>query len=74
MAPLDSQTRYELAVAYLSMNHGDWARPELEKLEAADPANPLYQVLARPARLRRRSLRGGAPSASKRSSKPTTRS
>ena len=43
IAPLDSQTRYELAIAYLSMNHGDWARPELEKLEAADPANPLYQ-------------------------------
>ena len=33
MAPLDSQTRYELAIAYLSMNHGDWARPELETLE-----------------------------------------
>ncbi len=74
IAPLDSQTRYELAIAYLSMNHGDWARPELEKLEAADPANPLYQVpgsagsITTPVATRR------PPSASKRSSKPTTRS
>ena len=43
IAPLDSQTRYELAIAYLSMNHGDWARPELERLAQADQTNPLYQ-------------------------------
>jgi tetratricopeptide (TPR) repeat protein len=43
IAPLDSQTRYQLAIAYLSMNHGDWARPELERLAQADPTNPLYQ-------------------------------
>ena len=39
IAPLDSQTRYELAIAYLSMNHGDWARPELENL--AKPTRPI---------------------------------
>ena len=43
IAPLDPQARYELAIAYLSMDHGDWARPELERLAQADPANPLYQ-------------------------------
>ena len=43
IAPLDNQTRYELALAYLSMNRGDWARPELERLEKTDPGNPLYQ-------------------------------
>ena len=43
IAPLDNATRYQLAIAYLSMNHGDWARPELEKLERVDPQNPLYQ-------------------------------
>jgi tetratricopeptide (TPR) repeat protein len=43
IAPLDSQTRYELAIAYISMNHGDWARPELERLEKTDQTNPLYQ-------------------------------
>lgn len=43
IAPLDNQSRYELAIAYISMNHGDWARPELERLTQADPANPLYQ-------------------------------
>jgi tetratricopeptide (TPR) repeat protein len=43
IAPLDSQTRYELAIAYLSMNHSDWARPELERLAQADPGNLLYQ-------------------------------
>jgi len=43
IAPLDNRTRYELAIAYLAMNHGDWARPELERLAQADAANPLYQ-------------------------------
>jgi tetratricopeptide (TPR) repeat protein len=43
IAPLDSQTRYQLAIAYLAMNHGDWARPELERLAQADQTNPLYQ-------------------------------
>jgi tetratricopeptide (TPR) repeat protein len=42
IAPLDSQTRYQLAIAYLAMNHGDWARPELERLAQADQTNPLY--------------------------------
>ncbi len=44
ITPLDNQSRYELAIAYLSMNHGDWARPELERLAHADPGNLLYQV------------------------------
>ena len=43
IAPLDNETRYELAVAYMSMNRGDWARPELERLEKANQGNPLYQ-------------------------------
>ena len=59
IAPLDSQTRYQLAIAYLSMNHGDWARPELERLAQADQTNPLYQVLVRSAGLRRGAVRVG---------------
>jgi len=35
--PLDANTRMQLVLAYISMGRGDWARPELERLAAADP-------------------------------------
>lgn len=41
--PIDDRTRFALVLAYVSLNHGDWARPELDRLAAADPANPTYQ-------------------------------
>jgi tetratricopeptide (TPR) repeat protein len=40
--PLDANTRLQLALAYISMKRNDWARPELERLAAADPANTGY--------------------------------
>ncbi len=42
LAPLDDRNRFTLALAYVILNHRDWARPELEKLAATDPQNPLY--------------------------------
>ena len=41
--PLDAASRYTLSLAYISMKRGDWARPELERLTAADPENATYQ-------------------------------
>jgi tetratricopeptide (TPR) repeat protein len=43
IAPLDSESRFTLALAYISLKRGDWARPELERLTAADPENATYQ-------------------------------
>lgn len=40
--PLDAHTRFQLVLAYVSMRRGDWARPELERLMAADPLNTGY--------------------------------
>jgi tetratricopeptide (TPR) repeat protein len=40
--PLDSPDRFSLAMAYLGIGKGAWARPELEKLAAADPGNTTY--------------------------------
>lgn len=40
--PLDPQSRFQLVLAYVAMAKGDWARPELERLAAAQPANALY--------------------------------
>ena len=40
--PLDANTRLQLVLAYISMRRGDWARPELERLIAADPLNTGY--------------------------------
>jgi tetratricopeptide (TPR) repeat protein len=40
--PLDAGTRFQLALAYVAMRRGDWARPELERLAAAEPLNTLY--------------------------------
>lgn len=42
IAPLDERSRFTLAMAYVKLNRRDWARPELEKLAAAQPRNPLY--------------------------------
>jgi tetratricopeptide (TPR) repeat protein len=42
IAPLDDRNRFTLALAYIILNHRDWARPELEKLDRSDPRNPLY--------------------------------
>lgn len=40
--PLDPQSRFQLVLAYVAMGRGDWARPELDRLAAAQPANALY--------------------------------
>jgi tetratricopeptide (TPR) repeat protein len=40
--PLGPQARYQLALAYIGMRRGEWARPELERLSAAEPANAAY--------------------------------
>ncbi len=42
LTPLDDRNRFTLALAYVILNHRDWARPELEKLAATDPQNLLY--------------------------------
>jgi len=42
IAPLDERSRFTLAMAYVKLNRRDWARPELAKLAAAQPENPLY--------------------------------
>lgn len=42
LRPLDDRRRFALVLAYISLERGDWARPELERLAASDPANPLY--------------------------------
>ena len=42
IAPLQDHARFTLAMAYIVLNHRDWARPELQKLAQADPRNALY--------------------------------
>jgi len=42
IAPLDDRSRFTLAMAYVKLSRRDWARPELEKLVAARPQDPLY--------------------------------
>jgi len=42
LAPLDERSRFTLAMSYIVIKRGDWARPELEKLVAAAPGSPLY--------------------------------
>jgi tetratricopeptide (TPR) repeat protein len=42
IAPLDDRSRFTLAMAYVRLNRRDWARPEMEKLVAAQPQDPLY--------------------------------
>ena len=41
LGPLDNQTRLQLALAYIAMQRRDWARPELERLAADEPANMI---------------------------------
>jgi tetratricopeptide (TPR) repeat protein len=42
LGPLDNTTRLQLALAYIAMKRGDWARPELERLAADEPANVVH--------------------------------
>jgi tetratricopeptide (TPR) repeat protein len=42
IVPLDDRSRFTLAMAYVKLNRRDWARPELEKLSAAQPQNALF--------------------------------
>jgi len=42
IAPLNDQTRFSLAMAYLRLNRQDWGRDELQRLSRGDPQNPLY--------------------------------
>lgn len=42
IVPLDDGSRFTLAMAYIRLNRRDWARPELEKLAAAQPQSALY--------------------------------
>jgi tetratricopeptide (TPR) repeat protein len=42
LGPLDTHARLQLALAYIAMKRGDWARPELERLSVAEPANVTY--------------------------------
>jgi tetratricopeptide (TPR) repeat protein len=40
--PLGAPARFQLALAYIGMRRGEWARPELERLSSAEPANATY--------------------------------
>jgi tetratricopeptide (TPR) repeat protein len=42
IGPLDEQSRFSLAMAYIVLDHRDWAQPELRSLAEASPGNPLY--------------------------------
>jgi tetratricopeptide (TPR) repeat protein len=42
IAPLDAASRFQLALAFIGMKRGDWARPELERLLQAEPENTAY--------------------------------
>jgi tetratricopeptide (TPR) repeat protein len=42
IAPLDSQFRFLLSMAYIRMGHADWARPVLELLSAHNDKDALY--------------------------------
>jgi len=42
LSPLDEASRFTLAMAYVRLNHNDWARPELEKLVRSGPRKALY--------------------------------
>src|SRR4029450_12802578 len=37
LGPLDNHARLQLALAYVAMKRGDWARPELERLAKDQP-------------------------------------
>jgi tetratricopeptide (TPR) repeat protein len=40
--PLDDDLRLTLALAYIRLGRGDWARPELERLAASRPEHAAY--------------------------------
>jgi tetratricopeptide (TPR) repeat protein len=42
LGPLDNPARLQLALAYIAMKRGAWARPELERLAADEPANVIH--------------------------------
>lgn len=42
VSPLDDHDRFTLVMAYVALDKGDWARPELDKLAKSDPRNALY--------------------------------
>jgi tetratricopeptide (TPR) repeat protein len=42
LSPLGERDRFTLAMAYVTLKHGDWARPEIQKLAQDNPANALY--------------------------------
>jgi tetratricopeptide (TPR) repeat protein len=42
LGPLDNHARLQLALAYIAMKRGDWARPELERLALAEPTNVIH--------------------------------
>ena len=39
---LGAEERLLLALSYIAMKQGEWARPELERLAASDPGNVTY--------------------------------
>jgi tetratricopeptide (TPR) repeat protein len=43
IAPLDPELRFTLALAYVRLGHGDWARPELDRLAQEDPKSAEYR-------------------------------
>lgn len=43
LRPLDAGNRFSLALAYIALQRGAWARAELLRLSQGQPANPLYQ-------------------------------
>jgi tetratricopeptide (TPR) repeat protein len=42
LSPLDNHARLQLALAYIAMRRGDWARPELERLVLNEPASVIH--------------------------------
>lgn len=43
LSPLENDARLQLALAYIAMRRGEWARPELERLALAEPPNVIYR-------------------------------
>ena len=43
ISPLENDARLQLALAYIAMRRGEWARPELERLAVAEPASVIYR-------------------------------
>ena len=43
LGPMTDDTQFTLALAYISLHHGDWARPVLERLADVESFNMTYQ-------------------------------